>query len=85
MVFSRICCAPCAESCLVVLRVTADFSQKGFELGNRAGSHRAPSKLRGERRINNEISYRAGTRSNTGHQPVGRERTKENACNLFYI
>lgn len=78
---------PCAQSCLVVLHVTADFSQKGSELGKGVGSHLrrhgASSKLGVELGINNKISYRVGTRNNHRPAACGRERTKETAYNLF--
>lgn len=88
MAFSRTCCPPCAESCLFALCVITDFSQKGFELGSRTGSlccsRRAPSKLWGECRTNTEISCGAGARNSIGHQPTGRERTKENAHSSIF-
>lgn len=73
---------PCAQSCLVVLRVTADFSQKGSELGKGARSHslrhRAPSKLERELGINNKISYRVGTRNNHRPAAYGERKDKGN-------
>lgn len=78
---------PCAQSCLFVLCVTADFSQKGSELGKGAGSHslrhRAPSELEGELGINNKISYRVGTRNNHRPAAYGERKDKGNGVYPF--